>query len=601
MSQRPRRPGDSPSRDSNPDSESHSEATSTDPVSVAISGSEYTSQDVNNEAEHHGGNTDGNASGSSGNSGNSGNSGSNNADRAPPPAAEFGLYQLMDAVFGRQLGNPSSGNIGRSTNDPNSTVSGNTDDNSNNGSNGSGGLGSSNATGSDGANVAGETTTAASIEIPPAPEPENGDTSDNSGAIVITVNYMFMEGGDQTNPGRTGSLVVTLPNNATNREPRIISLFISLATRMAYSALVTNAPKVHPGVTLDKFNSFVIKNARDLADSTCSICFEEYDTPVELPEIPKVSLETIASKKRKLGINSHCVSATSSTDRLPESPNMAGETPGTDTESVASDLGATASTSGSTNENDESRPKYLCEHNEEYNHLPVQMPCGHIFGQSCLSHWLKANTSCPLCRVSVADAQQQPQVTPISYIRFGGLNNSTDDLTAPLSALANDSTSSDTTDLAGNAESNREESGPGLLDRATLVLFNPLLAPSQDESITPLLPNTNRRRSRNSAVSPVIENILNYFGRARRQREADASGGTSLFASGVSSRRTSDGVETVTSDHFSPIENFHNFTSLTGHNGTESTDDQNNDSASSSNTHVDNDNNDVSNGSNEDN
>lgn len=484
----------------------------------------------------------------------------NAANSSLPSAPDLDLFHLIDAVFGGQ-----SGDLGASSNGENSARDSNSAGFGINVSGASADGQNPDAT----ANVTGDTTAAASVDIPQAPGSETGEGPDNSGAIVITVNYMFMEGGDQANPGRTGSLVVTLPNNATNREPRIILLFISLATRMAYSALVTNAPKLHPGVTLDKFNSFAIKAASELSDRTCSICFEPYDTP--LPDFP---LETIASKKRKLGINSHSVSATSSTERLPDTANNGSNTPNTDSESGAVDSGASASASTTTGTGPESRPKYLCEHNEEYGHLPLQMPCGHVFGRSCLSHWLKENTSCPLCRVSVGEAPQRLQVTPISYIRFGGLNNSSDDLTTPTPALGGDAPGDTTSEAA------RDEAAPGLFDRAALVLFNPHLTQAGDGPPPPLIPNDSNRRSRNSAVSPVIQNILSYFGRARRQRESSSPGADSLFSSGVSSRRTPDGVETVTSDLFRPSESFHNFTSLTGHHG-ESNDEQTNDNASS--------------------
>ncbi|KAH3687342.1 hypothetical protein WICPIJ_001686 [Wickerhamomyces pijperi] len=38
-------------------------------------------------------------------------------------------------------------------------------------------------------------------------------------------------------------------------------------------------------------------------------------------------------------------------------------------------------------------------------HVPVQMPCKHIFGRSCLVEWLKQNVSCPLCRQEI-EAEQ---------------------------------------------------------------------------------------------------------------------------------------------------------------------------------------------------
>lgn len=34
-------------------------------------------------------------------------------------------------------------------------------------------------------------------------------------------------------------------------------------------------------------------------------------------------------------------------------------------------------------------------------HSPVEMPCGHIFGMSCLRKWLKTAKSCPLCRQKI--------------------------------------------------------------------------------------------------------------------------------------------------------------------------------------------------------
>lgn len=41
------------------------------------------------------------------------------------------------------------------------------------------------------------------------------------------------------------------------------------------------------------------------------------------------------------------------------------------------------------------------DNGQEGEHIPVQMPCGHIFGRSCLLEWLKSNISCPLCRREV--------------------------------------------------------------------------------------------------------------------------------------------------------------------------------------------------------
>lgn len=463
----------------------------------------------------------------------------NSNPQASSLASDLGLYQLMDAVFGRNNRDPAA--------DPNQ----------------------------------GQPTETSGTDLLLSTDPEVPDglqhatlsseapDQDNSGSIVITVNYMFMEGGNQESPGRTGSLVVTLPNNAANREPRIILQFILLATRMAYSALVTNAPKVQPGVTLDKFNSFALMAANEVRDATCAICFEQYEAPVDTDKAEPL-LETVATKKRKTGLYSHSVSETSSTERVDNAGNAGGSIPPTNvgasnpsTDSSANNSTASTHDSTDTNTTDTNTtapatsaadtdsapapwPKYLCEHDEEYAHLPLQLPCGHTFGQSCLSHWLKENTSCPLCRVSLGEPREGPQVAPISYIRFGGLN------------------SDERSESAGS-----DSAASSIIERASLVLFSPLLTGvTREPPPPPLVPNTETRdppRSRNSLVSPVIENILSYFGRARRQREAGTT--EPLFASGVASRRTANGVETVTSDHMGPQEDFRTLVSLTGHHG----------------------------------
>jgi len=59
-----------------------------------------------------------------------------------------------------------------------------------------------------------------------------------------------------------------------------------------------------------------------------------------------------------------------------------------------------------------------------------QLPCGHAFDKSCLSHWLKEHDSCPCCRTKLdtdrpqaQNAQtdrQQPRMMPIESIPFQG-------------------------------------------------------------------------------------------------------------------------------------------------------------------------------------
>ena len=65
------------------------------------------------------------------------------------------------------------------------------------------------------------------------------ETRNPDRAIIITVNYVFSDENRPAVPNRSGSLIMSLPNNASNREPSVIQEFIRLATQMAYSSIVT--------------------------------------------------------------------------------------------------------------------------------------------------------------------------------------------------------------------------------------------------------------------------------------------------------------------------------------------------------------------------
>lgn len=355
---------------------------------------------------------------------------------------------------------------------------------------------------------------------------------------------MFMDG-DHTNPGRTGSLVVTLPNNATNREPRIIQQFISLATRMAYSALV-QAPKAK-GITVEKFKSFQINHVLE-PDSACAICFEEY---VEPDFKRALDSDEATTKRRK----------TTSGTATPTEPSGNASADGNAAGNATANASADASVNASANVNANATATAtgnLSEFTGEFRHLPIQMPCGHTFGQSCLSHWLKENTRCPLCRKCVAEPEaSEPGVSPVTYFRFGGpfLDENWTEEETPAAATASEGPAPSVAPSAAPSATSILGDAGGLLRRATLVIFHPRLA---REAPPPPLLTSAERRSRNPSATPVVDEILTYFGiqRPRPTEETDP-----LFASGVSSRRTANGVETVSTDSYDGL------TSLTGHTG----------------------------------
>ncbi|ODV76791.1 uncharacterized protein CANTADRAFT_33361, partial [Suhomyces tanzawaensis NRRL Y-17324] len=241
--------------------------------------------------------------------------------------------------------------------------------------------------------ASGNTLSASTSETPNASNPSSGETTNpntssanpasanpaagsaSSGtdyddrAIIITVNYVFSDENNPQDPNRTGSLIMSLPNNSSNRDPRVIQEFIRLATQMAYSSIINGLHK-EKGVTLSKFNSFPGVEEKDLGEvQNCSICFEKFEKLVVSPE---PSDDEVITKKRRTdsGLTS---TATLDNEREDSSTNTTTD------------------------------PKYLVDYRGTFEHIAVKMPCNHVFGKDCLFEWLKLHTTCPLCRSSVAE------------------------------------------------------------------------------------------------------------------------------------------------------------------------------------------------------
>ena len=55
----------------------------------------------------------------------------------------------------------------------------------------------------------------------------------------------------------------------------------------------------------------------------------------------------------------------------------------------------------------------------EEKEYPLAMPCGHIFGSTCLKEWLSESPTCPLCRVEVESYVEEPESThTINFFPF---------------------------------------------------------------------------------------------------------------------------------------------------------------------------------------
>jgi len=368
----------------------------------------------------------------------------------------------------------------------------------------------------------------------------------SGGAIIITVNYVFSDENNPQNPNRSGSLVMTLPNNSSNRDPRIIQEFIRLATQMAYSTIVNlNKEK---GITIDKFNSFDIKTLEELKDTReCSICFEEYiafsnnnDKKRSIVEGSKSHEDTLV-KKRKLNNNdsdsttntSSASSASSTSYTLPTSAN--------------------STEASSASDQNESRPKYLSEFTGTFEHLPVQMPCGHIFGKSCLFEWLKNHSSCPLCRDSVSESntneasstevngnmQNNPNITMMHGVHrplFSDIFNS-------FSRERDDSTPVRRILRSGNGLGENNSPHTHIHTHS----FSPQRLDSQDVA----------QEGESRAQNGVFSHLLNYLRRTQLNENSEP-----LFPTGVSSRRTNSGVETRLTDRIGSEDNVLEFMNL---------------------------------------
>lgn len=358
----------------------------------------------------------------------------------------------------------------------------------------------------------------------------------NGGAIIITVNYVFSDENNPQNPNRSGSLVMTLPNNSSNRDPRIIQEFIRLATQMAYSTIVNlNKEK---GITIDKFNSFDIKTLEELSDTSkeCSICFEDY-----------VSFSNGSDKKRSIVEDSK-----SHEDTFVKKRKLNTDDSGSTNNTLSALPTSSDSTGASSASENTSRPKYLSEFTGSFEHLPVQMPCGHIFGKSCLFEWLKNHSSCPLCRDSVSESN----TNEASSTEANGNVQNNPNITMMHGVhrpLLSDIFNSFARDRDSNTPVRRIlRSGNGLGENNSphthihTQSFSPQRLDSQD--------NVQEGESRQNGV---FSHLLNYLRRTQLNENSEP-----LFPTGVSSRRTTTGVETRLTDRIDSEDNVLEFMNL---------------------------------------
>ncbi|CAH2352561.1 hypothetical protein CLIB1423_07S02366 [[Candida] railenensis] len=351
----------------------------------------------------------------------------------------------------------------------------------------------------------------------------SADTSHAGGAIIITVSYVFSDENNPSSPNRSGSLVMSLPNTPANRDPSTIQEIISLATQMAYSTIVSGIKKSQ-GTTMEKFNSFPTKSIDSLIDSkSCSICFEDYTEGIEksstgeTEDVDYDKDEEVSHadgprrKKRRVTVN-----------------NV--ETTG----GIHSDHTST-----------DQLPKYVSEFTGSFTHCPVEMPCGHIFGKSCLCEWLKDHATCPLCRDSVAEQPVgQPLVRDVPSIT----TNASQTFTNLLNFRHPNRTRTEGTEDATGASPPNPANGAGprgttagLRARNSFAAYNSLNRIDHAGPMRHTPPQQATGATTGTGIRRSDEGVLSQLFAFLRRPPASHEG---LFPSGVSSRRSANGVIT---------------------------------------------------------
>lgn len=410
----------------------------------------------------------------------------------------------------------------------------------------------------------------------------SADTSHAGGAIIITVSYVFSDENNPLSPNRSGSLVMSLPNTPANRDPSTIQEIISLATQMAYSTIVSGIKKSQ-GTTMEKFNSFPTKSLDSLTDSkSCSICFEDY---IEGQKTNSGEVEDVDYDKDE--DESH-----------PEGPRRKKRRVTVNNVETTGGIHSDHTTT-------DQLPKYVSEFTGSFTHCPVEMPCGHIFGKSCLCEWLKDHATCPLCRDSVAEQPAgQPLVRDVPSIT----TNASQTFTNLLNFRHPNSNRTEGTETAAGPPPVSPASGAGprgttagLRPRNSFAAYNSLNRIDHLGPVRHTPPQPTAGAATGTGIRRSDEGVLSQLFAFLRRPPASHEG---LFPSGVSSRRSANGVITRQTNErdTNEIIDYLNLRSLTDDqtttttttapttNQTANNDIQNDDRSSDTNTNNDNDN-----------
>jgi len=391
-----------------------------------------------------------------------------------------------------------------------------------------------------------------SSQNPPPPSSSEDDNIQRN--MLVSVSYVYSNDGttrpatgitpgastgNDTQRDRTGSILLNVPNIPSNRTDTQLNALIEFAASIALSAIAANLRRSN-GIKKENFEKFPVKSKSEVVDVTCPICFEEYNEKEEVEVDDKTKGKEISSEKDKDDlINEQGKRRRRSSDEgLDEGRSSPRKMRRTEhVHQPTNNNGESSNTSPSVPEPSSSSLGPTTDEQEEYEHVPVVLPCNHTFGRNCLYEWLKSNSTCPLCRQRLSDEGESTNSAPqrINIPNITSLLNPPS-RGSPVVIVLDRSTNTlmprnninNTGDGAGAGAENLTGVNTNTPEASTVSSI--MSALTQPAGI-PLAGRTPPRRN------PLSASVL------RGLDQVTPFGG--LFTSGVASRRTRSGVETV--------------------------------------------------------
>lgn len=177
-------------------------------------------------------------------------------------------------------------------------------------------------------------------------------------------------------------------------------------------------------------------------ETACPICFDKYDL-VKREDLrnndeddPPVSVPANSSSGRQSHVQEAHVTIENEDpeESVPDQDDPAESVPMDEDQDPETSVPETTTTGRDETEDpetsvpeatggrDEDPPESVPESGQQSDHRPVELPCGHRFGQSCIKEWLGSSNTCPLCRTPLESQDEYLRSTgqePEGGSRFG--------------------------------------------------------------------------------------------------------------------------------------------------------------------------------------